>query len=293
MSTLVNRSKEVLNQLRFWCTILLLLLINASLHAEEVTYYHLDALGSTVAATDESGNLLWKEAYRPYGERIRKEDANTNDIWYTGKPHEEEMGLSYFGARWYDPVTGRFMAIDPVGVKEENIHSFNRYAYANNNPYKYIDPDGRDSFLVSRPLDLPVKGNHNFIVSNANFLGDPQATVSSFGDVGNDTMGQVDRNTKGFSQGTSDTDTKAWQSLSSGSTSVTYRQINASDSAVDALVSKVDKGLEYSFVPEIQGGVNSNTAAGAVAKKADRGTPFVRNNRLQPGSKVTNRIKFK
>jgi HNH endonuclease len=35
------------------------------------------------------------------------------------------------------------MGIDPVGFQEDNVHSFNRYAYANNNPYRYIDPDGR------------------------------------------------------------------------------------------------------------------------------------------------------
>jgi hypothetical protein len=35
------------------------------------------------------------------------------------------------------------MGIDPVEFKEDNIHSLNRYAYANNNPYKYVDPDGR------------------------------------------------------------------------------------------------------------------------------------------------------
>jgi uncharacterized protein RhaS with RHS repeats len=48
-------------------------------------------------------------------------------------------------ARQYDPVVGRFMSIDPVGFQETNVHSFNRYAYANNNPYKYVDPDGRDA----------------------------------------------------------------------------------------------------------------------------------------------------
>ena len=44
-------------------------------------------------------------------------------------------------ARYYDPVIGRFYSNDPVGFRD--VHSFNRYAYANNNPYKYIDPDGR------------------------------------------------------------------------------------------------------------------------------------------------------
>ncbi len=43
-------------------------------------------------------------------------------------------------ARYYDPVIGRFYSNDPVGFK--GVHTFNRYAYANNNPYKYTDPDG-------------------------------------------------------------------------------------------------------------------------------------------------------
>jgi len=47
------------------------------------------------------------------------------------------------GARYYDPVVGRFISTDPVGFDEQNVHSFNRYAYANNNPYRYVDPDGR------------------------------------------------------------------------------------------------------------------------------------------------------
>ncbi len=152
MSMIFSFSKKILSHVGFWCSAVILL-VNTSVHAEEITYYHLDALGSTVAATDENGVLLWKEAYRPYGERIRKEDGDTNELWYTGKPHEEAMGLSYFGARWYDPTIGRFMAIDPVEVREGDIHNFNRYAYANNNPYKFVDPDGREALYgVSRDL---------------------------------------------------------------------------------------------------------------------------------------------
>jgi uncharacterized protein RhaS with RHS repeats len=49
-------------------------------------------------------------------------------------------------ARYYDPVIGRFYSNDPVGFT--NIHTFNRYAYANNNPYKYVDPDGNSPISV-------------------------------------------------------------------------------------------------------------------------------------------------
>ena len=56
-------------------------------------------------------------------------------------------------ARYYDPVIGRFYSNDPVGTLEHlggtgGIHGFNRYAYANNNPYKYVDPDGKETRLV-------------------------------------------------------------------------------------------------------------------------------------------------
>lgn len=113
--------------------------------AETITYYHLNALGSPVAATDQSGNVLWREDYRPYGDRIKRQAAaQENDLWYTGKPHKDSLGLSYLGARWYDPVVGRFYGVDPVDWQEDSpVHSFNRYAYANNNPYRFVDPDGR------------------------------------------------------------------------------------------------------------------------------------------------------
>ncbi|MBK9493743.1 MAG: hypothetical protein IPO08_04200 [Xanthomonadales bacterium] len=52
-------------------------------------------------------------------------------------------GLTYMEARYYDPVAMRFISPDPVGVSGSNGGNFNRYWYANNNPYTNIDPDGR------------------------------------------------------------------------------------------------------------------------------------------------------
>jgi RHS repeat-associated protein len=102
-----------------------------------------------VAATDASGTLLWREEYAPYGERLTQEPASSeNTAWYTGKQEETTFGISYFGARWYDPAIGRFMAVDPVGFNPDNTNSFSKYAYANNNPYLYVDPDGKAATLV-------------------------------------------------------------------------------------------------------------------------------------------------
>ncbi len=111
--------------------------------SETVTYYHTDALGSIVAASDDKGEVIWRRTYTPYGERFADTSPEGAERQgFTGKPHDSDLGLSYFGARWYDPRLGRFMGMDPVGVEPGNIHSFNRYAYANNNPYRYVDLDG-------------------------------------------------------------------------------------------------------------------------------------------------------
>ncbi|TQV84842.1 hypothetical protein FKG94_04700 [Exilibacterium tricleocarpae] len=139
--------------------ILLLLFIGylctGSAYAERTTtYYHTDATGSVVAASDETGALLWRKSYRPYGDKVDDGEGSPHSLSFTGKPHDEATGLTYMGARYYDPAIGRFMGIDAVGFQADNPVSFNRYAYANNNPYKYVDPDGNAAFLI--PLVVMV-----------------------------------------------------------------------------------------------------------------------------------------
>ncbi|MFC3678615.1 RHS repeat-associated core domain-containing protein [Bacterioplanoides pacificum] len=112
---------------------------------DRVQYFHSDLSGSPVAATNTDGELLWEESYTPFGQRL-KQSATDNTIGFTGKPEEAHLGLQYFGARWYHQASGRFISRDPASVLahvESNPMMFNRYAYANNNPYRYVDPDGR------------------------------------------------------------------------------------------------------------------------------------------------------
>lgn len=117
----------------------------------EVVFYHNDHLGSPIAATDAYGELLWTEEYQPYGEKYYAVD-HPNTVGYTGHQHDESTGLTYMQARYYDPVVGRFMGVDPVGFMESNPMMFNRYAYGNNNPYRFVDPDGNVPLLVVIPL---------------------------------------------------------------------------------------------------------------------------------------------
>jgi RHS repeat-associated protein len=117
--------------------------------AQTVTYFHNDLSGSPAMATDASGQVLWKESYRPYGSKnTNSAEGNQQAIGFAGRPFDASTGLSYMDARYYDPVLGRFMGVDPAAPDAANVHSLNRYAYANNNPLRYVDPDGNS------PLDV-------------------------------------------------------------------------------------------------------------------------------------------
>jgi RHS repeat-associated protein len=134
-----------------------LLLFGTQAGAETV-YYHNDLLGSPVAATNASGHPIWRENYRPYGERLQNDLPSTNnEIWFSGRHFEADTGLSYMGARYYDTALGRFLSTDTVRFYEGSVHSFNRYAYANNNPYKYFDPDGNMPIPAPAPVG-PIGG---------------------------------------------------------------------------------------------------------------------------------------
>jgi RHS repeat-associated protein len=85
--------------------------------------------------------------YKPFGASI---EQAKDEVGYTGHKFDTDLGLSYMQARYYDPVIGRFYSNDPVGFK--NVHNFNRYAYANNNPYKYVDPDGREIKSIQKDV---------------------------------------------------------------------------------------------------------------------------------------------
>jgi RHS repeat-associated protein len=144
--TIANKNTVIRRLLIGLCLGFLTLTAHAGI---DITYIHNDALGSAVAGTDEQGNVKWRSQYAPYGEeRLGERSAFGIRSGYTGHRDDPETGLTYMGARYYSPAIGRFMGVDPAGTDASDIYSFNRYAYANNNPYKYVDPDGRNYVLA-------------------------------------------------------------------------------------------------------------------------------------------------
>lgn len=131
-------------------------------------YYHSDHLGSAQLITDNEGREYERIEYTPYGEywiEKRAPENKTLPFKFTGKERDEETGLYYYGVRYLDPKTSRWLSADPVlsdyipmaPVNDEakkhnqnlpgmggiyNTVNFHLYHYAGNNPVKYTDPDG-------------------------------------------------------------------------------------------------------------------------------------------------------
>jgi len=115
------------------------------------TYAITDALGSPVATTSSAGAVISRTMYEPYGGTAQVA-GNTNPatIGFTGHVNDASTGLVYMQQRYYDPIGGRFLSVDPVTTNAGTGGHFNRYVYGENNPYRYRDPDGR---AVETPWD--------------------------------------------------------------------------------------------------------------------------------------------
>lgn len=114
-----------------------------------VNYVHTDGLRSPVARTNAGKTILSRTRYEPYG---RTAGGTTGAIGFGGHVNDADTGLVYMQQRYFEPLAGRFMSLDPVLTDVSTASSFNRYNYANNSPYKYVDPDGRYALNVEACL---------------------------------------------------------------------------------------------------------------------------------------------
>jgi RHS repeat-associated protein len=109
-------------------------------------YYHSDHLGSTSLITNPDGEVVQHVEYVPFGEVFIEERNNTWNTPYlfNAKELDEETGLYYYGARYFDPRVSVWLGVDPLWEKYPGVSAF---AYCANNPVMFIDPDGREKLI--------------------------------------------------------------------------------------------------------------------------------------------------
>ena len=122
---------------------------------ETVLYQHTDALGTPIAVTDANKALAQTSEYEPYGQLLNR--TLTDGPGFTGHVQDATTGLTYMQQRYYDPILGLFTSRDPVTAYRNPVRFFNAYRYANDNPYRLIDPDGRGA-ITPTPRDRDCNG---------------------------------------------------------------------------------------------------------------------------------------
>lgn len=108
-------------------------------------YLVTDHLGSTTVILDAGGEVVSELHYKTWGEARDPVDETTTDYLYTGQRWESEIGLYDYKTRFYDPQLGRFSQADTIVPEPRNVLAWDRFAYANNSPLVYADPDGHSA----------------------------------------------------------------------------------------------------------------------------------------------------
>ncbi len=105
----------------------------------EIYYHHNDHLGTPQKLSDANGTVVWSADYLPFGKAmVDQSSVIVNNIRLPGQYYDSETGLHYNWHRFYDPETGRYISADPIGL----AGGINLYAYANQNPVNFTDPEG-------------------------------------------------------------------------------------------------------------------------------------------------------
>ena len=145
-------------------------------------YYHYDHLGSTLALTNNAGQVVARANYSAYGERIQSTGSFDTPFGWQGAfgVQTDPNGLHYMRARYYHARLGRFLSEDPIGFAGGD----NFYAYANGNPIRNVDPTGLQSWADMRSLPnytgpstipyTPLGRNTQFLLDFAFGFGDTE-----------------------------------------------------------------------------------------------------------------------
>jgi RHS repeat-associated protein len=113
-------------------------------------WLHGDHVGSINAITDASGAVVQRQSYFPFGEHSETATSHFDSRGFIGE-REDETGLVFLHARYYDPVLARFISADSAPVTAAGV-GVNRYAYAGNDPVNNLDKSGHDYVTYDRVL---------------------------------------------------------------------------------------------------------------------------------------------
>lgn len=149
----------------------------------KLVYFSQDHLGSVSVLTDETGQVIERQAYDPWGKRMFADGTpdpgdtlrSITEQGFTGHEHWDELGLINMGGRLYDPHIARFLSADPFVQDPGDGQMLNRYSYVRNNPLNATDPTG---FFLNKAFkglfraigNIPIIGDAMRFVATNQYL---------------------------------------------------------------------------------------------------------------------------
>ena len=118
------------------------------------SYFLFNGHGDTVQTVTQEGEIQNQYDYDIFGSPTLTIETAACSIRYAGEYLDNETGLYYLRARYYDPYTGRFISEDSYWGEDNNPLSLNLYTYCYNNPIRFIDPSGHSSKKIEVLIKL-------------------------------------------------------------------------------------------------------------------------------------------
>jgi len=121
------------------------------------SFYGVDGGGSVRQLTNSSGTVTDTYEYDAFGNKVNSTGTTPNNYLYRGEQYDTDLSLYYLRARYYNPVTGRFLNVDPLAGRGQR-----RYEYAGANPVDGSDPSGNFVLASYWPQMAPLQINISF-----------------------------------------------------------------------------------------------------------------------------------
>jgi RHS repeat-associated protein len=132
-------------------------------------------MGSVRALADIDGHVTDTYAYTAFGELKERTGTTPNPFLFRGEQYDSDTGLYFLRARYYDPLSGRFLTFDTWPGKMLDPQTRNRYSYAFNDPVGKIDPCGRagntDACKLGNMMDNLIGAWYRFTVPTCEEIG--------------------------------------------------------------------------------------------------------------------------
>ncbi len=118
--------------------------------------YLYDGKGNVSAVLDAAAQPVASYRYDAFGKLLAKAGSYEQPFMFSTKRYFEGTGLSYYGYRSYQPVTGRWLTRDPL----QEAGGINLYGFVQNNPVNYFDPYGLERYDITPPETHPGGQEH-------------------------------------------------------------------------------------------------------------------------------------